>query len=200
MKDTTNYIWWSRGIFTTTYGGISRFLTRWIGSARRRPRTTRLYADRAQTAHSPATAFTEFSTALFSISNYRQVPSCSQTGSPRCAHPSSRSPHREAIKHRPDGFPLIGPEKRRKKAIRTKNCLSNSEFFSFRFFLSIAGIEPAPAKAGDNRRGRLLLVTNLYEARKVTAPRHERDRREAQSSFHQTLRCAQGEGVFLRFV
>ena len=39
-----------------------------------------------------------------------------------------------------EGSPLIGPEKRRKKAIRTKNCLSDSEFFSFRFFLSIAGI------------------------------------------------------------
>ena len=50
-----------------------------------------------------------------------------------------RSPHRAAIKHRFDGPPLIGPEKRRKKAIRTKNCLSDSEFFSFRFFLSIAG-------------------------------------------------------------
>ena len=72
------------------------------------------------------------------------------------------------IKYRLDGSPLIGPEKRKKKAIRTKNCLSDSEFFSFRFFLSIAGSEPAPAKAGDNRRGRLFLVTYFGEAKKVT--------------------------------
>jgi hypothetical protein len=45
----------------------------------------------------------------------------------------------EAIKYPPYGSPLIGPEKRKKKAIRTKNCLSDSEFFSFRFFLSSAG-------------------------------------------------------------
>jgi hypothetical protein len=55
---------------------------------------------------------------------------------PGCSHTGFRS---EAIKHWFDGSPLIGPEKRKKKAIRTKNCLSDSEFFSFRFFLSIAG-------------------------------------------------------------
>jgi hypothetical protein len=49
-----------------------------------------------------------------------------------------RIPHREAIKYRFDGSPLIGPEKRRKKAIRTARCLSVSEFPPFRFFLSIA--------------------------------------------------------------
>ena len=48
--------------------------------------------------------------------------------------------YREAIKYRFDGSSLIGPEKRKKKAIRTKNCLSDSEFFPFRFVLSIAGI------------------------------------------------------------
>jgi hypothetical protein len=47
--------------------------------------------------------------------------------------------HREAIKYRFDGSPLIGPEKRKKKAIRTADCLSVSEFPPFRFFLSIAG-------------------------------------------------------------
>ena len=51
-----------------------------------------------------------------------------------------RSPSREAIKYPFDGSPLIGPEKRKKKAIRTENCLSDSEFFPFRFFLSIGGL------------------------------------------------------------
>ena len=32
-----------------------------------------------------------------------------------------------------DGSPLIGPEKRRKKAIRTKNCLSEASFFRSAF-------------------------------------------------------------------
>ena len=60
---------------------------------------------------------------------------------PRLKAVPTRSPscHREAIKYRLDGSPLIGPEKRKKKATRTENCLSDSEFFLFRFFLSIAG-------------------------------------------------------------
>ena len=33
-----------------------------------------------------------------------------------------------------EGSPLIGPEKRRKKAIRTKNCLSEASFFRSAFF------------------------------------------------------------------
>ena len=49
------------------------------------------------------------------------------------------APHREAIKYRFDGSPLIGPEKRKKKAIRTARCLSVASFGLFRFFLSIAG-------------------------------------------------------------
>jgi hypothetical protein len=57
----------------------------------------------------------------------------------RALRPRLGGRYREAIKYRFDGSPLIGPEKRKKKAIRTKNCLSDSEFFSFRFFLSIAG-------------------------------------------------------------
>ena len=79
------------------------------------------------------------------------------------SHPGSHNPHREAIKYRLDGSPLIGPEKRKKKAIRTKNCLSEASFFSFRFFLSIAGIGQSSGSPF------------LAEAKKVTAPRHERD-------------------------
>jgi hypothetical protein len=40
--------------------------------------------------------------------------------------------------YRPDSSPLIGPEKLKIEAIRTKNCPSDTVFFSFRFFLSIA--------------------------------------------------------------
>jgi hypothetical protein len=47
--------------------------------------------------------------------------------------------NRNAIKHRFDGSPLIGPEKRKKKATRTARCLSEASFGPFRFFLSIAG-------------------------------------------------------------
>ena len=54
-------------------------------------------------------------------------------------NPNSRSPHRKAIKYPLDGSPLIGPEKRKKKAIRTARCLSAASFGLFRFFLSIAG-------------------------------------------------------------
>ena len=43
-------------------------------------------------------------------------------------------PHREAIKYLLVGSPLIGPEKRKKKAIRTKNCLSEASFFRSAFF------------------------------------------------------------------
>jgi hypothetical protein len=62
---------------------------------------------------------------------------------------------------------LIGPEKRKKKAIRTARCLSAASFGPFRFFLSIAGIGQSP--------GSPFLVTFFGEAKKVTAPRHERD-------------------------
>jgi hypothetical protein len=58
----------------------------------------------------------------------------------KCSRSNFRIPHREAIKRRLGGSPLIGPEKRKKKAIRTADCLSDSEFPPFRFFLSIAGI------------------------------------------------------------
>jgi hypothetical protein len=47
---------------------------------------------------------------------------------------SFRSSHREAIKYRFDGSSSIGPEKRKKKAIRTKNCLSEASFFRSAFF------------------------------------------------------------------
>jgi hypothetical protein len=56
----------------------------------------------------------------------------------KCSNLELCSPHREAIKYRLDGSPWIVPEKRRKKAIRTENCLSEASF-PFRFFLSIAG-------------------------------------------------------------
>jgi hypothetical protein len=56
-----------------------------------------------------------------------------------CSPKSFRSSNREAIKYRYDGSPLIGPEKRKKKAIRTARCLSAASFGLFRFFLSIAG-------------------------------------------------------------
>ena len=72
--------------------------------------------------------------------------------------------------------PVDWPRDAEEKSDQNEKLSERSEFFSFRYFLSIAGSEPAPAKAGDNRRGRLLWVTFLGEARKVTAPRHERDR------------------------
>ena len=88
-----------------------------------------------------------------------------------CSHPGSRSLNREAIKYRFDGSPLIGPEKRKKKAIRTARCLSAASFGLFRFLLSIAGSEPAPAKAGANLRGRLFVgYLLLAKQKKVTAP------------------------------
>ena len=68
------------------------------------------------------------------------------------------------------GVPVDWPREAEEKSDQNEKPSERSEFFSFRFFLSIAGKEPAPAKAGDNRRGRLHLVTFLGEARKVTAP------------------------------
>jgi hypothetical protein len=47
---------------------------------------------------------------------------------PDCVPLGFRSAHCKAIKYRLDGSPLIGPEKRKKKAIRTARCLSDSEF------------------------------------------------------------------------
>jgi hypothetical protein len=41
-----------------------------------------------------------------------------------CLHPVARRPYRAAIKYRLDESPLMGPEKQRKKAIRTARCLS----------------------------------------------------------------------------
>jgi hypothetical protein len=52
----------------------------------------------------------------------------------RFHHLNFRSAHREAIKHTSDGSPWIVPEKRRKKAIRTENCLSEASFFRSAFF------------------------------------------------------------------
>ena len=83
-----------------------------------------------------------------------------------CSHPSNRNPHREAIKYRLDGSPLIGPEKRKKKAIRTKNCLSDSEFFSFRFFLSIAG-------SGRSSGSPFLWLLSFGEAKESDSPSGE---------------------------
>jgi hypothetical protein len=57
-----------------------------------------------------------------------------QIAQPGCSHPGCGSPHREAIKHRLDGPPLIGREKRRKKAIRTADCLSEASFRRAAFF------------------------------------------------------------------
>jgi len=118
---------------------------------------------------------------------------------------SSRSPHREAIKYRLEGSPLIGPEKRRKKAIRTKNCLSDSEFFSFRFFLSIAGIGQSSgspffgyflwrSKESDCPRG----ISGTWQTNQIISSdpslRSGRtENEERTTSLHQTLRYAQGE-------
>jgi hypothetical protein len=80
-----------------------------------------------------------------------------------CSHPGSRNPHREAIKYRPDGSPLIGPEKRKKKAIRTARCLSEASFGLFRFFLSIAGI-------GQSSGSPFLWLLSFGEAKESDCP------------------------------
>ncbi len=83
--------------------------------------------------------------------------------------------HRDAIKYPSDGSPLIGPEKRRKKAIRTKNCLSVASFFVPLF--------------SEHRRNRPIVgvaffwATFFGEAKKVAAPRHKRDRGTPTTSF-----------------
>jgi hypothetical protein len=55
--------------------------------------------------------------------DHRDVTAC--TTQPVPSHPGFCFPHREAIKHRLDGYPLLGPEKRKKKVIRTADCLSD---------------------------------------------------------------------------
>jgi hypothetical protein len=106
----------------------------------------------------------------------------------KCSRSNFRIPHREAIKYRLDGSPLIGPEKRRKKAIRTARCLSDSEFRAVPLFSEHRRNRPIVADTFG-----LLLVTFLGEARKVTAPRHEREGGEAPMFTPPTLRRAQGE-------
>jgi hypothetical protein len=59
---------------------------------------------------------------------------------------------------------LIGPEKRKKKAIRTARCLSAASFGLFRFFLSIAGI-------GQSSGSPFLWLLSFGEAKESDCPR-----------------------------
>jgi hypothetical protein len=70
---------------------------------------------------------------------------------------------------------LIGPEKRRKKAIRTENCLSDSEFSLFRFFSEHRSEGGALVKAGPIVGVAFFWLLFLAKQEKVTAPRHERN-------------------------
>jgi hypothetical protein len=60
--------------------------------------------------------------------------SCEIARTTRIFKPDSRNGLQEAIKYRLDGSPLIGPEKRKKKAIRTADCLSEASFRCSVFF------------------------------------------------------------------
>jgi hypothetical protein len=62
--------------------------------------------------------------------------------------------------------PLIGPEKRKKKAIRTARCLSAASFGPFRFFLSIAG-------KGQSSGSPLLWLLSSGEAEESDSPSGE---------------------------
>jgi hypothetical protein len=48
--------------------------------------------------------------------------------------------HREAIKNRSMGVPVDWPREAEEKSDQNEKLSERSEFFSFRFFLSIAGI------------------------------------------------------------
>ena len=58
--------------------------------------------------------------------------------------------------------PVDWPREAEEKSDQNEKLSERSEFFSFRFFLSIAGSEPAPAKAGDNRRGPIGRIFDRY--------------------------------------
>ena len=100
----------------------------------------------------------------------------------------SPSPHREAIKYRLGGSPLIGPEKRKKKAIRTARCLSVASFGLFRFFLSIAGI--------GQSSGSPFLGYLFWRSKKGNCPRGISGKvQEQRSSFHQRFDELSANGV-----
>ena len=65
---------------------------------------------------------------------------------------------------------MIGPENRRGKSDQNGKLFERSEFFPFRFF-------SCNFRKQANRRGRLFFgYLLLAKQKKVTAPRHERDR------------------------
>ena len=88
------------------------------------------------------------------------------------------------MKYRLERIRSFAPEIWSENVDEAVRCLSAASFGPRDDFTSNLGSEPAPAKAGGECRGRLLLVTFLGEARKVTALRHEQ--LVAETNLHST--------------
>jgi hypothetical protein len=113
--------------------------------------------------------------------------------SPGCLHPGARNPHREAIKHQFDPPLLPAP---RSAATGGRRCVVGTHCAQRQRSFRVPLTHPARCEHRRRKRGQgLAFLVTFWAMPKSDWPRAATERAGGKhcSSFHQTLRQAQGE-------